>query len=317
LFKVGIANQVISTLELNLNFNPPELLHKRLKRKLFSKHKAEGSYMTVNVEIICIGNELLIGKIMNTNAQWLAAQTTNLGANVQRITVIQDNLTEIANAINEAKTRKPTFIITTGGLGPTFDDMTLQGVAKALGCKLELNPSALKMVKQRCIEYAKKRGLPTDIELTPPRIKMAKFPEKTQPVTNPIGTAPGLRAEIDDALLFVLPGVPIEMETIFTETIASLIKHTVGEFVFCQSSLYLAGIMESQLAPLIDYVMAANKDVYIKSHPAMGTENKPYTELHLTMRTNQPNPTKKLEKATKEIMELIKANAGKVSFEPY
>ena len=272
--------------------------------------------MTVNVEIICIGNELLIGKIMNTNAHWLAKQTTNLGANVQRITVIQDNLTEIANAINEAKTRKPTFIITTGGLGPTFDDMTLQGVAKALGCKLELNPSALEMVKQRCIEYAKKRGLPADIELTPPRIKMAKFPEKTQPVTNPIGTAPGLRAEIDGAKLFVLPGVPIEMETIFTDTIAPLIKNVVGKFVFCQSSLYVAGIIESQLAPLIDHVMAANKDVYIKSHPAMGTENKPYTELHLTMRTNQPNPTKKLQKATKEITELIKANAGKVGFEP-
>lgn len=272
--------------------------------------------MTVDVEIICIGNELLIGKIMNTNAHWLATQTTNLGANVQRITVIQDNLMEIANAINEAKARKPTFIITTGGLGPTFDDMTLQGVAKALGSKLEVNPSALEMIKHRCIEYAKKRGLPADIELTPPRIKMAKFPEKTQPVTNPIGTAPGLQTEIDDALLFVLPGVPAEMETIFTETIAPLIKQAVGKFVFCQSSLYVEDIIESQLAPLIDHVMAANKHVYIKSHPAMGNENKPYTELHLTMRTNQPNPTKKLEKATKEIAELIKANAGKVGFEP-
>lgn len=273
--------------------------------------------MTVDVEIICIGNELLIGKIMNTNAHWLATQTTNLGANVQRITVIQDNLMEIASAINEAKARKPTFIITTGGLGPTFDDMTLQGVAIALGSKLEVNPSALEMVKQRCIEYAKKRGLPTDIELTPPRIKMAKFPEKTQPITNPIGTAPGLRVETDGAFLFVLPGVPAEMEAIFTQTIAPLIKQLVGKWVFCQKSIMVKGIIESSLAPLIDQVMAKNEGVYIKSHAAMGTKSNPFTELHMTMRTNEPNPQEKLAKAAKEIAELIETNGGKAVVEPY
>ena len=272
--------------------------------------------MTVNVEIICIGNELLIGKIMNTNAHWLATQATILGANVQRITVIQDNLQEIANAINEAKARKPNFIITTGGLGPTFDDMTLQGVAIALGNKLEVNPIALEMVKQRCIEYAKKRGLPTDIELTPPRLKMARFPEKTEPVTNPKGTAPGLRTELDGAVMFVLPGVPSEMEAIFTETIMPLIKQAVGEGVFCQRSLFVKGIIESHLAPLIDQVMASNKGVYIKSHPTMGTESKPYTELHMTMRTNEPNPAEKLQKAAKEIAILIESNGGKAGVEP-
>ena len=272
--------------------------------------------MTVDVEIICIGNELLIGKIMNTNAHWLATQATNLGANVRRITVIQDNLGEIAAAINEAKARKPDFIITTGGLGSTFDDMTLQGVAGALGRKLEVNPSALEMVKQRCIEYAKKRGLPTDIELTTPRLKMARFPEKTEPVTNPIGTAPGMRAEMDGTLLFVLPGVPVEMEAIFTETITPLIKQAVGEGVFCQRSLFVEGIIEPRLAPLIDRVMACNKGVYIKSHPAMGTESKPYTELHMTMRTNEPNPADKLQKAAKEIAELIEATGGKAGGEP-
>jgi len=272
--------------------------------------------MTVDVEIICIGNELLIGKIMNTNAHWLATQATNLGANVRRITVIQDNLGEIAAAINEAKARRPNFIITTGGLGPTFDDMTLQGVAEALERKFEVNPFALEMVKQRCIEYAKKRGWSTDIELTPPRVKMAKFPEKTQPLTNPLGTAPGLRVEMDGALLFVMPGVPAEMEAIFTQTIAPLIKQLVGKGVFCQKSLIVKGIIESSLAPLIDQVMANNEGVYIKSHASMGTKSKPYTELHMTMRTNEPNPTEKLAKAAKEIAELIEASGGKIVVEP-
>jgi nicotinamide-nucleotide amidase len=271
--------------------------------------------MTVNVEIISIGNELLIGKIINTNAHWLATQTTNLGANVRRITVIQDNLAEIAAAINEAKARKPNFIITTGGLGPTFDDMTLQGIAEALGRKMEVNLFALEMVKQRCIEYAKKRGWPTDIELTPPRVKMANFPEKTQPLTNPTGTAPGLSTEIGGASLFALPGIPAEMEAIFTQTIAPLIKKAAGKGVFCQRSLLVEDIIESSLAPLIDQVMTDNKNVYIKSHPAMGTKSKPYTEIHMTTRTNEPNPAAKLEKAAKEIAKLIEANGGKARVE--
>ncbi len=110
--------------------------------------------MTVDLEIICIGNELLIGKIKDTNAHYLAKQATQLGANVKRVTVIQDTIQEIATTINEAIARKPQFIVTTGGLGPTFDDKTLQGVAKALNRKLEVNPKALAIVKQKCIESA-------------------------------------------------------------------------------------------------------------------------------------------------------------------
>jgi molybdenum cofactor synthesis domain-containing protein len=115
--------------------------------------------MSVDIEIICVGNELLIGKIQNTNAYWLAKQATQLGANVKRTTVIQDLIDEIGKCIIEAIARKPQFIITTGGLGPTFDDKTLQGIANALNRKLEVNPKALEMVKQKCIEYAKKRQL--------------------------------------------------------------------------------------------------------------------------------------------------------------
>ena len=153
--------------------------------------------MSVDIEIICVGNELLIGKIQNTNAYWLAKQATQLGANVRRITVIQDLIEEIGKCIVEAIDRKPKFIITTGGLGPTFDDKTLQGIAKALNRKLEVNPKALAMVKQKCIEYAKKRQLPQTIELTAPRVKMATFPEATDVINNPIGTAPGLRVDVE------------------------------------------------------------------------------------------------------------------------
>jgi len=105
--------------------------------------------MTQNMEIICVGNELLIGKTLNTNAQWMAKQATAMGIAVNRITVVADEVNEIATAIRETLKRKPHFALTTGGLGPTFDDKTLQGIAEALDRKLTVNTEALKMVKEK------------------------------------------------------------------------------------------------------------------------------------------------------------------------
>lgn len=86
---------------------------------------------------------MLIGKVVNTNAQWFAKRITTLGLGVDRITVVGDSLNEISTALKETIQRKPQFIITTGGLGPTFDDMTLEGIAKALGRTLKVNQKAL------------------------------------------------------------------------------------------------------------------------------------------------------------------------------
>ena len=262
--------------------------------------------MAVEVEIICIGNELLIGKIQDTNAFWLGAQATALGANVKRVTVIQDIIPEIAATINEALARKPSFIITTGGLGPTFDDKTFQGVAAALNQKLVVNPEALEMVKARMIEYFTRHQLPLDVEMTPPRVKMATFPENTEPVVNPVGTAPGLRVQVGGTTLYSLPGVPREMEAIFTQTIAPAIKTTVGDGGFCQRSLFIEGVGESRLAPLIDRVMADNIGVYIKSHPLV-SESDPRVELHMTMvATEVAEPDKLLAKAARQLADLIR-----------
>ena len=271
--------------------------------------------VTVDIEIICVGNELLIGKTLNTNGFWLGKQATNLGADVKRITVVQDIVDEIANIIREAVARKPNFIISTGGLGPTFDDKTLQGIAKAFNRKLEINQKALAMVKEKCEEYARKRQLQITIELTPPRIKMATLPEKTEPINNPIGTAPGVRVDLEGTVLFALPGVPSEMEAIFTETILPLLKNLVGDRVFCEKSMFLENMMESRLAPLIDKVMSANRGVYIKSHP-MGAENKPHIEIHLTIAAQaKEKPMEMLENAMRQLSLLVEENGGKAVFE--
>ncbi len=266
--------------------------------------------LTVNLEIICIGNELLIGKVQNTNAYWLSGQTTKLGVDVKRVTVVQDIVSEIAQVVCEVFARKPQFIITTGGLGPTFDDKTLQGIAKALKRNLEVNPKALEIVKEKYIQYAKAKNRPVG-EMTPPRVKMATIPERTEPINNPIGTAPGIRIDFDVTVLFALPGVPSEMEAIFTQSIAPIIKQTVGDEVFCERSIFVNEMMESTLAPLIDKVMSENPGVYIKSHP-QGEENKPHIEIHLTIRAqNKDKPADKILKALKELTSLIKQNNEK------
>jgi nicotinamide-nucleotide amidase len=271
--------------------------------------------MTVEIEIICIGNELLIGKTLNTNAHWLSKQATNLGADVKRITVAQDTVEEIAKVICESVKRKPQFIIVTGGLGPTFDDKTLEGLAKALNSKLGINKKALAMVKEKCEEYARKRHLPIIIDLTPARVKMALLPEKVEPVSNPIGSAPGVRADVEDTILFALPGVPSEMEAIFTEAIAPLLKQAVGGVVFWEKSMFVNNMIESNLAPLIDKVMNDNRGIYIKSHvyvkSNVNVENKPHIEVHLTIRANEEEkPTGKLLKAATELAVLVEVNGG-------
>ena len=272
--------------------------------------------MIVDIEIICVGNELLIGKTLNTNAFWLGKQATSLGANVKRITTVEDIVDEIANVIHEAVSRKPKFIVTTGGLGPTFDDKTLEGIAKMLNRKLEVNPKALAMVKEKCEEYARKRQLSTTIEMTPPRLKMATIPEKTEPVRNPVGTAPGIRVDVEETVLFALPGVPTEMEAIFTETIMPLLKQAVGDRIFCEKSMFIDGMAEANLAPLIDKVMAVNEGVYIKSHvynPAhlSHARKKPHIEMHFTVAAkNKEKPSEKLLKAVKELAVLVAENGG-------
>jgi nicotinamide-nucleotide amidase len=267
--------------------------------------------MTIEMEIICVGNELLIGKTLNTNAQWLSKQATALGITVKRVTVVADDVNEIANAVRETLRRKPQFTITSGGLGPTFDDKTLEGIAKALNRKLAVNTKALKMVREKYEAYARENRTET-VELTPPRIKMATLPEKAEPIPNPVGTAPGIRADLEKTILIALPGVPSEMKAIFHETVEGLLKQASDKSAFYEKSIYADDIMESSLAPLIDKVMQDNPGVYIKTHPR-GGENMSHIEIHLSITSKEgERPEERLKKAVTHLSSVIGKNGGKV-----
>jgi nicotinamide-nucleotide amidase len=267
--------------------------------------------MAVDLEIICIGNELLIGKVVNTNASWIGKRATSLGVSVKRITVASDDVAEIAKVIREVLARKPNFVVTTGGLGPTFDDKTLEGIAKALNRKLAVNLDALGMVKSKYKEYAETRNMP-EAEMTSSRVKMATLPEETTPVANPVGTAPGVRVDVDGIVLIALPGVPREMEAIFEASIVPLLRQAAGDVGFYELSIYADNTMESVLAPLIDTVMHDNPWVYIKSHPK-GRENKPHMELHLSASgKSSENFQERLANAAIQLSALIEKAGGEV-----
>jgi nicotinamide-nucleotide amidase len=221
--------------------------------------------MAKKVEILCIGKELLMGKMLNVNAQYLAKRATTLGLEVDRIITVTDNIDIIAAAVQEVMQRKPRFIITTGGLGPTYDDKTVEGIAKGTGRQLELNDDALKMIAQKFREqkdgrkaefteeeYKKFKQVMLEHErgiYSPYFLRMATIPKGSRMAVNPILEFGGLCVilELADITLVALPGVPLQVNAIFEGLIVPLLKEATGKVTFLETSLDLRGVGEGRL----------------------------------------------------------------------
>lgn len=212
--------------------------------------------------MLAVGKELLIGRTLNTNAHWVGGRLARHGSMLKEVTTVDDDLEEISNTTKDILRRIPDFLIVVGGLGPTPDDMTLEGLARALGVKLKPNGEALRLMK----EHYRKRGL-GEVELTPARRKMAALPEVAKPVLNRLGTAPGVRFRAGSTVVYALPGVPKEMKGIFKDAVEPEIVSKLGRLHREYLKFKLRGIMESVLAPLISDAMRRHPGVYIKSHP--------------------------------------------------
>jgi molybdenum cofactor synthesis domain-containing protein len=258
------------------------------------------------IEIISVGNELLTGHTMNTNAHWIAKEVTGAGGIVRRITVVRDEIDEIASSIKESLRRKVNCIIISGGLGPTYDDRTLQGLAIAVGQKLVLNKKAVAMLRHK---YAKTLNQ----TLTASRIKMAIMPARAKPLENPVGHAPAVMVKHGSCTMFSLPGVPTEMEAILAKYILPFLKYRIGRVVRIEKNLETTNIVESVMAPYLDGVVSKNPKVYIKSHPR-GYE-KSVSKLHISLACESSNKKlarKYLRKALKEMKQSILDAGGKV-----
>jgi len=219
-----------------------------------------------------------MGSTLNTNANWLSQEIYRLGCVVNRHTVVGDDVESIANAVKEALKRGTDLLIITGGLGPTYDDKTLEGVAKALRRRLVVNQEALKHIEAKYKELAA-RGLIAKYELTPARVKMATLPSKSIAVRNPIGTAPAVLIHHKASTIFCLPGVPVELKAIFEESVAPFIKQLIGNLFVAEGRLEVKSLPESSLAPLLDKVVNRHPTVYVKSHPRGFEGSEPRLEI--------------------------------------
>jgi nicotinamide-nucleotide amidase len=216
------------------------------------------------VEIFAIGNELLVGQVQDTNTHWLIRQLTGLGARVRRAVILRDEYDEIADALASGLGRKPRLIITTGGLGPTDDDLTLRALARARNLPLVEDPVALEMVRRR-YEYIASIRPNFSAELNEARRKMALLPEGTTPLLNPNGAAPGVVMDVNGTTVVSLPGVPSEMKDIFTSSMQPILARTIGAGGYVEHTLVLDRGDESRIAELLQQVQSRHATVYIKS----------------------------------------------------
>ena len=213
----------------------------------------------MNVEIVNTGSELMLGRVLNTHQQWLCRRLADLGHVVTRQVAVADAGAEIQNAVREALGRAD-LVITTGGLGPTSDDITRELIAQLLGRKLEQNLEILAHIENR---FAK-RNYPR-----PPRTSVESFvPEGALFFLNANGTAPGLAIKIEDGRwrmedgrtaappssrwLFMLPGPPRELRPMFDEFVVPLLQREFAREIFVCRTLRSTGIGESRVQEAIE-----------------------------------------------------------------
>jgi nicotinamide-nucleotide amidase len=217
-------------------------------------------------EIIAIGKEILRGQTLDTNSSWLARRVTAMGGMVGRIVVPDDDVGAIAKEIKTSFGNGAEVVITTGGLGPTFDDKTLAGIAEATGHPLSLDPKALEFVTRRYQEFYE-GGFVEDPAITPPREKMAHVPKNSELMHNPVGTAPAVFLQTPHGAIFALPGVPKEMQAIFEGEVLPRLKEILGSEVYLEEGVKSGVGDESALGGVIDRVMKRVPGVYLKSKP--------------------------------------------------
>jgi molybdenum cofactor synthesis domain-containing protein len=218
----------------------------------------------VNVEIVTVGNEVLLGLVQDTNSNYLCRVVRGMGGRVRRIVIVRDEIAAISEEVRASLGRRADIIFTCGGLGPTDDDLTLAGVAEAAGRQLEMNAAARLFIERRHKELAG-AGYIASAEMTEPRLKMARLPEQSAVIENPVGTAPAITLAVHNSRIVSLPGVPTELKSIVEGPLQALLNEVFGRGSYREREMIVDCGDESVLAPALRRVAAVHTDVYIKS----------------------------------------------------
>ena len=219
--------------------------------------------------ILSVGRELLLGYTLDTNSHWLAGELASIGFELNRITVVDDVEDEISDVAESYLDMGFSLVVTTGGMGPTPDDMTLAAVARACGRGLELNETALEMVEKTYARLYVEGKVKREGRFEERR-KMAMLPLGAEPLPNPVGAAPGSWLRLEDAVVLSLPGVPAELKGIFEgaarERLLTLVGEKGGRVVLTEE--LPSGIEdESVLCRITRRVMDEIEGIYLKTLP--------------------------------------------------
>ena len=230
----------------------------------------------MNAGIIIIGDEILIGQVVDINSSWISREMNKIGFRTETVITVGDDGKSISDAIDTCLDVAD-VVFMTGGLGPTKDDITKKVICEKFGTELVLNEAVLANVA----EMLGRRG----IALTENNRGQALVPATASVINNAVGTAPGIMMERNEKLLFSMPGVPFEMRYLMEHEIIPLIKKHYNLKPVFHKTLLLTGIAESILAEKIsDWEDSLAKNVKLAYLPA-------YSSIRLRLSVYQPDDT--------------------------
>ena len=242
---------------------------------------------SITAALIVIGDEILSGRTKDVNIGAVADFCTDLGIDLKEVRVVSDETDDIVAAVNAVRARY-TYVFTTGGIGPTHDDITADAVAKAFGVELPINAQARGMLEARWKE--------TGTEVNEARLRMARIPEGADLIVNSVSAAPGFRI----GNVHVMAGVPIIMRAML-EAIAPTLKG--GKKV--QSITVRAAVGEGTVGSALGELQALYPDVKMGSYPQMGKDR---TMTELVLRSSDPL---RLEEAAGKVRAMVAAAHAK------
>lgn len=246
----------------------------------------------MTVELICVGTELLLGSIVNTNARYLAEKCAGLGLSCYFQTVVGDNEGRLLQVIKTAMGRSD-IVILSGGLGPTEDDLTKETAAKACGRKLVMHGPSKKAIEKF---FADRKMEPTDNNW-----KQAMLPEGAIVLENANGTAPGMILEERFSRLILLPGPPGELQPMFEESVIPYLAELTNQ-VICSQTVKICGVGESKAETMVKDLIGGQSNPTIATYAKTG-------EVHIRVTANAGDK-KTAAKLLKPVVKELKNRFG-------
>ena len=239
---------------------------------------------TVTAAILVIGDEILSGRTKDKNIGYIAEYLTNIGVDVREVRVVPDIEAEIVTALNALRHRY-TYVFTTGGIGPTHDDITADCVAKAFGVSIDVDPRARALLLTRIAEK----------DLNEARLRMARIPAGADLILNKVSAAPGFRI----GNVHVMAGVPTIMQAMLDE-----VAPTLKTGVKMLSESVRADLREGDIGTPLGQIAKAHPDVMIGSYPFQD-EGRPNTNV--VIRSRDPDKLAAAKAAVEEMLAQVKA----------